>query len=137
MPGLVHRAEQGCVEEIGLVARRNANVVAGERYLEWMDRAIQTSPLEIVAEGGGDALSESLLLRLREVLVQDGIVDRFDALPDGLQERHQLALEVREDRLYLGRLHPGLIDVQKSVIELILVAEMLGHLAAQLDRLLE
>ena len=60
-----------------------------------------------------DAVEELLLRRDREVALEEGVVRGLARLA---HDRRQLRTEHVEDRLHLGRLHPGLVLVEEDVV---------------------
>ena len=112
MPGLVHRGPERA--QVGrLVPGRHPDVGARERGRERVHGRIEPERAFLEAEVVQHAVEELLLRRDRKVAFEEGVVRGLARLA---HDRGQLRSQHVEDRLHLGRRHPGLVLVEEGVV---------------------
>ncbi len=137
VPRLVQRAEEGRVEEVLVVARRDAAVVRPERRAERMRRDVNPPAVELETDRRGRRLAEGFLRVHGKLASQERNVRAALACSDGRHERHELlakvgqhAGDVRGDLLRL-------VIVQEGVVAASLVTQGVGLLPLELEGLRE
>src|SRR5207244_8240600 len=102
--GLVQRGIERLAEIVGVVAGREAHVVAGEVGAEGMRRLVLPSARRVEADSLDYLPGDLLLLLDRETTVHQAVVHRVLARGDSLRQWDELRLHLREhgrDSLWL------------------------------------
>ena len=133
---LVERAEETLRHPFVVHPRRDAYIVAGEGDLERMDGQVESATIRVVPELLRHPQREGELPIHRERLLEEVHARRL-LLRDRRDERLQTLLEGGEERLERRHRFARLEAVHEGVVRVLLVADALGHLPVQLDRLLE
>ena len=114
----------------------DAHVAQGELGHEGVVRAVDAPALKIEAQAADDRFAESQLLGLGVVTLQAGVVggglggDCFD-------QRHELLAQVGKQAAHAGGFHTKIFEIDQRVGDVLVAGEVIGKLAAQVDRLFE
>jgi len=131
------------VQSLDRLLDRNTDLIcyghwgAKESGREWMGGNVEPSPVEIVIQHAGQICGEPLLGLDGIPSEDDGFVRLAPGIPDPSDDIHELAPEGGEELLYLPGPHIGLVVVQESIVDPVLVTDELGLLPLEIHYLLQ
>ncbi len=133
---LVDVGEEGGADVVLVVAGGDPHVVDGSRG-EGVGGLVQAAPLPVVADVAHHHDAELLLLLQWPGLGQDALVRVHVRVDYLLDDGDQPLSQVGEHHLHVLGAGARLVLVDEGVVQVVLVADVLGHLDLQLDHLLE
>ena len=134
--GFVQGGEDRISQMRVLAAGGDAHVAITEADREGMVRFIQAATGKIIAVGGADFPREFVLLFLREIAEEAGIIDRFRGL-DSLHERYEGGAQIGENGADLGGRHPFFGASDERIGDVVITGEEAGVFAGEEQRLFE
>ena len=136
MARLVQDREQAIADVVLLDARGDAHVARVQPRAEGMMRLVEAAAIEVVAEALDDGEAEVELRLLGEFAVQRRVGGRL-LLGDGAHDGHQLGAQLLEQGAHAGDRHALVRTVDQRIGDVLVGAEVVGILAAEVERLLQ
>ena len=129
-------AKEAGWEIVAVVAGRDADIVARERNLEWVDSTVKAAAREIVAKLSGYLKGELFLQVFREVPAEE-VVRVLRSCSDCTQERNDACPEIGEERLQCRNSLSGFEERHQCVVRVLRVADGIRKTARQVYSLLK
>ena len=132
---LVQDAEKGRVEESRVVPRGDAAVVRSERGTKGMGRHVEPSASEVKTDRRGRFLAKRLLHVDRVTATQQRRIRAAAACTNGGDQPNELLAEIGQHPSHVRRQFFRLEIVQQGVVGRLLIAQGLGLLTLEFERL--
>ena len=132
VPGLVQGSEDRATQKVLVEGVGNPHIPGRHRDAEGVLGLVDPTPVEVIAQGPGQALDVLALARDLEDLAQGGIVQlRAPAHP--AHQVDQATPQPFEERAEPGGPHARFVALQESVVGVLVVALAASHLAGQVQ----